>query len=153
MNRHALTHLAAALSLVAAASAASAHHGYGLYYDLCQSVMIEGRVEDVQWTDPHVWITLAMDDGTRYHAEWTSLRGVANAGVAGRAQDALRAGERVVVTGSPVRDPALIRANYPAFKGDPAPRIVSALSRVRLAGGGWSWARGADATPPPCAAE
>jgi hypothetical protein len=151
MKRHALSHLAATLSLTAAASSASAHHSYWLYYDLCQSVTIEGRVEDVQWTDPHVWINLTMDDGTTYHAEWTSLRGLTNTSVAGPAKAALTAGARVVVTGSPVRDPALIRANYTAFKGDPAPRIVSALTQVRRADDGWRWGRRPDSNPPECA--
>jgi hypothetical protein len=150
MKRHALSQLAATLFLTAATSSASAHHSYALYYDLCQSVTIEGRVGDVQWTDPHVWITLTMDDGTTYHAEWTSLRGLTNTGVAGPAKDALTAGARVAVTGSPVRDPALIRANYPARKGEPAPRIVSALTQVRRAGDGWGWVRRSDSNPQEC---
>ena len=48
--------LAAALYMGMAATAAYAHHSHPYFYDPCKSVTIEGRVDSVQWKDPH-WMT------------------------------------------------------------------------------------------------
>ena len=139
-----------ALLLIASALSVSAHHSHPLFYDQCKSVTIEGRVENIQWKNPHVWIDLKTGDGTTYHAEWTSLEGVLRGGGPGSAQDALTVEARVVVTGNPPRDPARIRASYPAFKDDPDPRIVDVI-HIRRMDDSWSWARRPDAaTPPQC---
>ena len=139
----------AGLLFIASALSVSAHHSHPLFYDQCKSVTIEGRVENIQWKNPHVWIDLTMSDGTTYHAEWTSLEGVTRNGGPGSAQDALTADARVVVTGNPVRDPARIRASYPAFKDDPDPRIVDVM-QIRRMDDRWSWARPDGGTPPQC---
>jgi hypothetical protein len=145
--------LAAAVGICAASSTTHAHHSHGLFYDQCTSVTVEGQVESIQWKNPHTLIDLTTTDGTRYRAEWTSLQGLANRGVAGSAQDALTAGERVVVTGNPMRDPAQIRASfpgYPAVRVDPALKVVD-LTQIRRASDSWSWTRAPEPTPPGCA--
>ena len=139
----------AGMLLMASALSLSAHHSHPLFYDQCKSVTIEGRVESIQWKNPHVWLDLKMDDGTTYHAEWTSLEGVTRNGGPGAARDALAAGARVVVTGNPVRDPARIRAGYPAFKDDPDPKIVDVLE-IRRMNDSWRWARPDGGIPPQC---
>lgn len=144
MTRHMVIPLAAAIGICAAHPAARAHHSYPTFYDLCTSVTIEGRVDRVQWEAPHVWIDLQTDDGTAYGVEWTGPRNLAAAGVA---TDALKAGDRVVVTGSPVRDPALMREHYPALSPDQALNVISALTRIRRASDEWSWQR-AEGPPP-----
>ena len=118
MQRDVVTHLATAIWICTAASSARAHHSHPMYYDFCKSITIEGRVQGVEWKNPHIWIEFALDDGTTYHAEWTSLQGLTNNGVGGRAQEAVRFGERVVVTGNPPRDPALGRR---ASRSEPTP--------------------------------
>jgi hypothetical protein len=55
----------AGLLLIASALSVSAHHSHPLFYDQCKSVTIEGRVENIQWKNPHVWIDLTMGDGRR----------------------------------------------------------------------------------------
>ena len=70
------------------------------------SVTIEGRVENIQWKDPHVWINLTTDGGTAYRVEWTSSQGLSNRGITA---ESLKAGDRLVVTGSPMKDPASIK--------------------------------------------
>ena len=134
---------------MASALSVSAHHSHPLFYDQCKSVTIEGRVENVLWKNPHVWLDLTIDDGTTYHAEWTSLEGVTRNGGLGSAQAALAAGARVVVTGNPVRDPARIRASYPAVKDDPDPTIVDVI-QIRRMDASWSWARPDGGIPPQC---
>lgn len=144
MKRNVVIHLATAIC-ICTASAAHAHHSHPLFYDQCKKVTIEGRVESAQWKNPHVLIVLKMDDGTTYTAEWTSLQGLTNSGVAGPAQAALMAGTRVVVTGNPLRDPAQIRASFPTIKDISNTKIVDVIQMRRM-DDSWSWAR----TAPEC---
>jgi len=135
-----MIHLATAVCICTGAVSVHAHHSYGMFFDLCTRVTIEGHVENVQWKNPHVWIDLKTDEGTAYRVEWTSLQNLAAAGVVA---GALKAGDRVVVTGSPPRDPALLP--------DPAVNVVSALTQIRRGSDGWSWGRAPGPTPPECA--
>jgi hypothetical protein len=145
MTRHAAIPLAAALWACAVASSVQAHHAYGLFFDLCTSVTLEGRVDAVQWKDPHVFVELTLDDGTAYRAEWTSTQGLLRSGVAA---DLLKAGDRIAVTGSPWKDRALMEPATRALVSDPPPKVVSALTQVRRASDGWRWTR--DSGPPDC---
>ena len=64
MKWHALIALTTAVCLCTAASSAYAHHSHPYFYDECKSITIEGRVERVEFKDPHTWIVLRLDDGT-----------------------------------------------------------------------------------------
>jgi len=146
------THIAAGLAgllLIASNLSVDAHHSHPLFYDQCKRVTIEGRVENVLWKNPHVWLDLKIGDGTTYHAEWTSLEGVARNGGLGAAQGALAAGAKVLITGNPVRDAARIRASYASFKDDPDPKIVD-VAQIRRMDDSWNWARPDGGTPPQC---
>jgi hypothetical protein len=159
MKRNVVTCLAVASCLSMAPPSAHAHHSYGMFFDLCQSVTIDGRVESIQWSNPHVWIDLKGDDGTAYGAEWTSL----TPNGAGPARDMLKPGDRLVITGSSVKDPTLKRGpalpidpdgallRYLAVLRDPARKVVSALTQVRRVSDGWSWGRSPGPPPPECA--
>ena len=139
MKRIVVISLVAAIGLCTAALPAHAHHSHPIFYDQCKTVTVEGRVERVQWKDPHTLIDLTMDDGTTYHVEWTSLRNLTSTGVTGPAQEALQFGARVAVMGNPPRDPAFVRASFPElkdFKGDP--KTVDPLL-IRRADNSWSW--------------
>jgi hypothetical protein len=139
MKRNVVIHLATAIC-ICTGSSAHAHHSHPLFYDQCKKVTIEGRVESAQWKNPHVLIVLKMDDGTTYTAEWTSLQGLTNSGVAESAQAALMAGARVVVTGNPLRDPAQIRDSFPTIKDIPNTKIVDVI-QIRNMDDSWSWAQ------------
>jgi hypothetical protein len=117
------------------------HHAYGLFFDLCTSVTLEGRVDGVEWKTPHVWINLTTDEGTAYRAEWTSQQSLSNRGVTA---ETLKPGDRIAVTGSPMRDPASAR--------DPvlARRTVSALTSVRRPSDAWTWTLQRNANSPDC---
>jgi hypothetical protein len=145
MTRHAATTLAGAFLVCMSAFPVDAHHSYALFFDLCQSLNVEGRVDTVQWKDPHVFIALTLDDGTVYRAEWTSPRGLSRTAVA---SDTVKAGDRIVVTGSPWKDRALMAPATRALVSDPPPKVVSALTQVRRASDGWSWTR--ESPPPDC---
>src|SRR5262245_18502831 len=120
MTRHIVTPLAAAIGFGVAAIPAHAHHSYGAFFDICRTVTIEARVESVQWKDPHVMMELKRDGGTDYRAEWTGLRNLAISGITA---DVLKAGDRVVVTGSPWKDRALMDPSVRALVSDSPPNL------------------------------
>src|SRR5678809_504166 len=103
MTRVVVIPLAAAIGLCTGVLPAQAHHSHPIFYDQCKTVTVEGRIERVEWKDPHTQIYLTLDDGSMYRVEWTSLRGLTNNGIAGPAQKALQFGARVVATGNPPR--------------------------------------------------
>ena len=148
MKRHAMIQPAvAALVLCLTASSSLAHHSHGTFYDSCTPVTIEGRIENIQWKDPHVLLDLTLDDGRTYHAEWISLREVTNRGSIGPAQAVLTPGTRVVVMGYPLRAAAQIRARFPEYKDDTrGPNLVD-VAEMRRADDSWSWRAG---NPPGC---
>src|SRR5690606_20649339 len=57
------------------ASVAQAHHSFAMF-DQSKKVTHTGKISDIQWTNPHVWIfvDVPMDDGTleRWGMELTS---------------------------------------------------------------------------------
>ena len=126
------------------ASSVHAHHSHPIFYDQCKKITIEGRVESVQWKNPHVWIVLKMDNGTTNSAEWTSLQGLTSEGVAVSAQNALTVGARVAVTGNPLRDSAQIRASFPDYKDYTDPKTLDVI-QIRRVDNNWSWSRTAPA--------
>jgi hypothetical protein len=65
--------LAVTLYIATLASSASVHHSHSHFYDECKSITIEGRVERVEFKDPHTWIVLGLDDGTAYTVDWAGL--------------------------------------------------------------------------------
>jgi hypothetical protein len=136
MKHTLVTPLVAAFSLCAA-STAHAHHSWGANYDLC-NFTIEGRVESIEWKNPHTWFVVKTDAGTLYHVEWTGLQILDRQGFGRSAQDAVTYGARVVVTGMPPKSAATIRANYPSFKDDPDPKVIGAR-RIRRADASFDW--------------
>ena len=139
MKRIVVIPLAAAIGLCTAAFPAHAHHSHPIFYDQCKTVTVEGRIERVEWKNPHIQIYLTLDDGTGYRVEWTSLQGLTNNGIAGPSQEALRFGARVVATGNPPREGAYVRSKFPSLEDyTPDPKSIDPLL-IRRADDTWSW--------------
>ena len=149
MKRNALIGLTTAVCLCTAASSAYAHHSHPYFYDECKSITIEGRVERVEFKDPHTRIVLRLDDGTAYTVDWAPLSRLTNDRIIGPAKEALVFGARVVVTGNRIRDAAQIQEHFPDFKGDVNPNTVDPSS-IRRVGDSFSWALSPRANPPNC---
>lgn len=149
--RRNLVILAVAICVATVVSTASAHHSHPIFYDQCRRVTIEGRVERVEFKDPHSQILLRTDDGNAYSVDWAGLRGLTTSRVLGPAKDALVLGARVAVTGNPIRTTAQIREHFPDFTGILNPNTVDLLS-IRRVGDGSSWAfsRSSNLIPPSC---
>ena len=149
MKRNALIGLTTAVCLCTAASSAYAHHSHPYFYDECKSITIEGRVERVEFKDPHTWIVLRLDDGTAYTVDWAPLSRLTNDRIIGSAKEALVFGARVVVTGNRIRDAAQIREHFPDFTSDVNPNTVDPSS-IRRVDDSFSWALPPRANPPNC---
>ena len=129
--------LAAALCL-ATASTAFAHHSHPLTYDWCKSVTVEGRVESVEYKEPHSIIMVRQDDGATYIVDWMPLGGLTRNGILESAKGALMSGARVSVTGAPMRTTAEIRASFPDYKAEANPRMIDPWL-IRRVGDTFSW--------------
>ena len=137
------------LSIATLASSAYAHHSHPYFYDECKSITIEGRVERVEYKDPHTWIVLRLDDGTAYTVDWAPVSRLTNTRVIGPAKEALVFGARVVVTGNRIRNAAQIREHFPDFKSDVNPRTIDPRL-IRRVGGSFNWALSPSTNPANC---
>ena len=132
---------------VALGSSADAHHSH--FYDECKSIAIEGRVERVEFKNPHNLIVVRLDDGATYIVDWVNLTRLTSAGIIGAAKEAVVSGARVAVTGYLIRDAAELRRIAPKFKGEVNPNTVEARS-LRRVDDSFSWPLSPRANPPNC---
>jgi hypothetical protein len=139
MKRSVVIHLATAFCLCAASSAL-AHHSHPYFYDQCRSVAVEGRVDSVQWKDPHTLIVVRLDDGASYTVDWNSLSSMTKRDTIGAAQAALVPGARIAVTGAPIRTAAEIRKYFPDFKNEVSPNVIDP-TLIRRVDDSWRWSR------------
>jgi hypothetical protein len=92
-------------AVVGAASPAAAHHSFAMY-EPTKTLTFKGTVKSFQWTNPHVilWVLVQPEDGGAPQ-EWsfeTTSPGVLTRN--GWTRQSLKAGDRVSVTFSPLRD-------------------------------------------------
>ena len=90
---------------IGAAPPAGAHHSFAMY-EPTKTLTLKGTVKSFQWTNPHVvvWI-LVQPEGGGAAQEWsleTTSPGVLTRN--GWTRQSLKAGDRVSVTFSPLRD-------------------------------------------------
>ena len=139
----------AVIFYVATMASADAHHSHPYFYDECKSTTIEGRIERVEFKDPHTLIVLRLDDGTAYLVDWAPQSRLTNSGIIGAAKEALVFGARVAVTGNRIRTAAQIREHFPDFTSSVNPNTVDPTS-IRRVGDSFSWALPPRTNPPNC---
>lgn len=115
--------LTAALVVVLTAGAAYAHHSYGAYYEN-QTITIEGTLETIRFANPHVIMTLRTEAQQLYTLEWQNLVQLRHGNVG---PTTLKAGDRIVVIGSPPRDPSS--------------HMITLLREISRPSDGWRWRR------------
>ena len=105
MKRLAFALTVAALAAVAAVPAV-AHHSFAASYMEERTVTVEGDLVQIMFRNPHsfVHVIVRERDGSqvRYAVEWT---GANQLGVQGVTSQTLKVGDRVVITGTPGRNP------------------------------------------------
>jgi hypothetical protein len=86
---------------------ALAHHSFAATYLETQTVTIEGEIVQFVFRNPHsfVHVNVKEKDGTTvvYNVEWGGTGQLGGTGVTG---GTLKAGDQVVITGAPGRNPA-----------------------------------------------
>lgn len=96
--------LAAAILALSLAVPAIAHHSFAMF-DRTKQVPLDGTVLQFQWTNPHVWIQVAIPDGHGGYQEWgiecTSVNMLKRQGWH---RDSLKRGDKVKLMMYPLRD-------------------------------------------------
>ena len=117
--------LALLFSVLGAAASLSAHHSFGADYLEDQNVSIEGEVIAFEFKFPHAWLHLLVADanGTpqKYSVEWSNPARLKQAGFS---PESFKPGDRLIITGSPGRDPAQRRVH---------------LRTIQRPSDGWKW--------------
>ena len=99
------------VAVLAAASAAYAHHSYAATYDVTHEITIEGKIVQFVYRNPHsfVHVTATGENGAseRWAVEWS---GTTQLGSAGVTKDTLKIGDAVVIQARPSRVQGEFRA-------------------------------------------
>lgn len=85
---------------VAAAMPAAAHHSFAMF-DQKQIVTLDGTVHEFQWTNPHAFLEVDDQKGTRWSLELNSPNNLKRQGWS---RDVVKPGDKVVVRMNPLRD-------------------------------------------------
>ncbi len=94
----------AAIAVSAFAMPAVAHHSFAMF-DASKLMTIEGTVKDFQWTNPHAWILLMVNDGEGQPAQWAvELNGPTGLVRDGWKPKTLTPGMKVKLVIHPLRD-------------------------------------------------
>lgn len=91
------------LAAAAITQSASAHHS-PVMFDQGRTVTLEGTVRQFQWTNPHCYIQLLVEEGGR-RTEWSMEMGApVYLYNRGWRPSTLKAGDRIKVTAAPLRN-------------------------------------------------
>ena len=81
-----------------------AHHAATMF-DRNQTVELSGEVVEFQWTSPHIWIQINVQNESGELEEWSVEGGVPNRLYrAGWRPNSFEPGDAVVIRGNPMRD-------------------------------------------------
>jgi len=84
-------------------SLALAHHSFAMF-DATKSQSQIGIVKEVQWTNPHVWVRLAVQEGGKeviYNYEGAAVSVLKRVGWQ---RDSIKEGDKVTLVGHPYKD-------------------------------------------------
>jgi hypothetical protein len=93
----------AVVGLVACATAAQAHHSFAMF-DMTKTVSFKGTIKELQWTNPHVWVELTVqekDGPVTYSFEGAAIAVLKRVGWT---KDSVKAGDVVTVVGHPYKN-------------------------------------------------
>src|SRR5712671_1280703 len=94
----------ATIAVAAFAAPAFAHHSFAMF-DATKTVTLEGTVKEFEWTNPHSWLRLYVNDTTGKPVLWAlELSSPARLTTMGMHADSVKAGDVVSVTFHPKKD-------------------------------------------------
>ena len=106
MNASTSLSIAAGCILAGFAVAAPAHHAATMF-DRERTVELSGEIVEFQWTSPHVWIQIDVENESGEVVEWSVEGSVPNRLYrAGWRPTTFRPGDRVTIRGAPMRNGA-----------------------------------------------
>jgi hypothetical protein len=95
---------AAAIAAFLSAVPAAAHHSFAMF-DAEKTQVLEGTVKEFQWTNPHSWIFLMVDNAQGQPEQWAiEMAGPAGLARQGWLPKTLRPGMKVKTVIHPLRD-------------------------------------------------
>ncbi len=101
----ALLALATGALAVLASPLVSAHHSVALQFDMSQEVEIEGTIMELEWRNPHAWLTVEVENEAGEMEVWRVEFGSGNSLTRRGWRPAdLPVGAHVTVHGLPARD-------------------------------------------------
>jgi hypothetical protein len=102
MNLKALS--MAGLAIVAISAPAFAHHSFAMF-DQDKTVSLKGTVKEFEWTNPHSWIRLMVQDADgKTHEYAFEMGSPARSTFDGWKKDTLKPGDVITVTMHPLKD-------------------------------------------------
>jgi hypothetical protein len=111
--------------VLASARLVTGHHSFAAHYFEEQSVTVQGTLVEFEYRAPHAWVHMSVTDesGTvrQYSAEWANPNRLSRDGIR---KETLKAGDEVIITGSPGRNPGENKIH---------------LKRIERPSDGWKW--------------
>ena len=97
--------LIAAISTVCLATTALAHHSFSMF-DRDKTVTLTGMVKELEWTNPHAWLhMMVQDEKTGQPVLWSfEMGGVGQISGWGWKPDSVKPGDKVSVQMHPLKD-------------------------------------------------
>ena len=84
---------------------AETHHSIAAQFDMTKEIMIEGRILEMEWQNPHAWLQIEASNKDGQPEIWQIEFGSANSLYRrGWRRDDLPVGAKVSVSGLPARD-------------------------------------------------
>ncbi|HXJ02776.1 MAG TPA: DUF6152 family protein [Micropepsaceae bacterium] len=95
----------AGFAVIAFVAPALAHHSFAMF-DAEKTLTMQGTVKELEWTNPHSWLRVMVDDKTTGKpAQWAIEMGAPAQQVrVGWKPDSVRPGDKVTVTIHPLKD-------------------------------------------------
>lgn len=94
----------AVIAAVSIAASAEAHHSFAMF-DRTTNISLEGTVIEFEYTNPHSWLYVEIEEADGSIAEWTIEMGSPGGmGRAGWEIDTVKPGDHVIVEIHPLKD-------------------------------------------------
>ena len=98
-------HLLAAVALASMAAASQAHHSFAAEYDSKKTVKLTGAVTKIDWSNPHVYFYIDVEDDAGHVANWAFEMGAPGAlKNTGWTRTSMKIGDLVTVEGTQAKD-------------------------------------------------
>ena len=94
-----------ALVALSVSATAWSHHSFSAEFDVGRPVTITGAITEVEWTNPHAWLHLVVEDEQGKVQHWAvEMLGVNTLVRSGMTPQTVRAGDVLTITGYGSRD-------------------------------------------------